>query len=60
MNRARRRRWSASSRSKPHLGAKPDVFGGTLNSDVVTFVKRDSVNVPTIFNDLGECRCRWR
>jgi len=34
-------------------GAKPDVFGGTLNSDVVTFVKRDSVNVPTIFNDLG-------
>jgi hypothetical protein len=34
-------------------GAKPDVFGGTLNSDVTTMVKRDSVDVPTIFNDLG-------
>ena len=34
-------------------GAKPDIFGGTPNSDVTTFVKRDSVNVPTIFNDGG-------
>jgi hypothetical protein len=34
-------------------GAKPDIFGGTLLSDVTTMVKRDSVNVPTIFNDGG-------
>ena len=34
-------------------GAKPDVFSGTLLSDVTTIVKRDSVNVPTIFNDGG-------
>jgi hypothetical protein len=30
-------------------GAKPEEFGGTLNSDVVTVVKSS----PTIFNDLG-------
>lgn len=34
-------------------GAKPDVFSGTLASDVITIVKRDNVNVSTIFNDGG-------
>jgi hypothetical protein len=34
-------------------GAAPDKFGGTLNSDVITVVKRNSVDVSTIFNDLG-------
>jgi hypothetical protein len=34
-------------------GAKPDIFGGTLNSDVTTIVKRNSVDVATIFNDGG-------
>ncbi len=38
-------------------GAKPDEFGATLNSDVVTLVKQtvsnQEVQVPTIYNDLG-------
>ena len=38
-------------------GAEPDEFGGTLNSDVITLVKRDvngqQVDVPTIFNDVA-------
>jgi len=34
-------------------GAKPDLFSGTLRSDVITVVKVDSVNTPTIFNDSG-------
>jgi hypothetical protein len=38
-------------------GAEPNEFGNTLNSDVVTKVKRDvngqQVDVPTVFNDLG-------
>lgn len=38
-------------------GAQPDEFTATLNSDVITMVKRDvngvQVDVPTIFNDLG-------
>jgi hypothetical protein len=39
-------------------GAEPEQFGGTLLSDVVTLVEREvngqQVDVPTIFNDLGE------
>jgi hypothetical protein len=38
-------------------GAVPGTFGGTLSSDVVTYVERDvngaTVRVPTVFNDLG-------
>lgn len=34
-------------------GAKPDEFSGTLRSDVITIVKRDSVNVATIFDDVA-------
>lgn len=34
-------------------GAEPDKFGGTLFSDVLTFVKIDSVKVPTVFADNG-------
>ena len=34
-------------------GAVPDKFGGTLGSDVITIVKKDSVDIPTRFNDLG-------
>jgi len=34
-------------------GAKPDSFSGTLNSDVVTIVKRNSVDVATIFDDFA-------
>ena len=43
-------------------GATPDEFMGTLNSDVITMVKRDvngvEVEVPTIFNDLGRVTMR--
>jgi hypothetical protein len=39
-------------------GADPEQLGGTLLSDVVTLVEREvngqQVDVPTIFNDLGE------
>ena len=39
-------------------GATPDEFGATLLSDVITNVKQtvggQEVDVPTIFNDLGE------
>ena len=35
-------------------GAKPDKFSGLLLSDVVTMVKVNSVNVPTVFNDTGQ------
>ena len=40
-------------------GAKPDTFGGSLASDVQTYVKRDIGNgqqafVPTVFEDLGQ------
>jgi hypothetical protein len=34
-------------------GAKPDELGGTLRSDVITMVKRNNVDVPTVFNDNG-------
>jgi hypothetical protein len=34
-------------------GAKPDDMGGTLRSDVITMVKRNNVDVPTVFNDNG-------
>lgn len=38
-------------------GATPGDWGGTLSSDVVTYVERDvngaTVRVPTVFNDLG-------
>ena len=38
-------------------GARPDEFGGTLHSDVVTNVQRtvdgQQVTIPTVFNDLG-------
>ena len=34
-------------------GAKPGEFSGTLRSDVVTMVKRNNVDVPTIFDDGG-------
>jgi len=34
-------------------GAAPDKFGGTLGSDVITIVKKNSVDIPTLFNDLG-------
>jgi len=38
-------------------GAEPGVFSGTLNSDVVTVVRRqvgeEQVDVPTVFNDSG-------
>lgn len=38
-------------------GAVPGEFGGTLSSDVVTYVERtvngNTVRVPTIFNDVG-------
>jgi hypothetical protein len=41
-------------------GAKPDTFGSTLLSDVVTYVKQTQngtqVQVPTIFNDLGRVK----
>jgi hypothetical protein len=33
-------------------GAKPDEFGGTLRSDVLTMIE----DVPTIFNDIGRVR----
>jgi hypothetical protein len=43
-------------------GAEPDAFGGTLRSDVVTYVDRtvngQQVQVPTVFNDLGRARLR--
>ena len=39
-------------------GVKPDTFGGTLASDVLTYVKKDvggtQVLVPTIFEDLAK------
>lgn len=39
-------------------GAEPEDFGGTLNSDVITNVTQtisgQTVEVPTIFNDLGQ------
>ena len=39
-------------------GAEPDDFGATLRSDVITKVKKtvdgQQVDVPTIFNDVGE------
>lgn len=34
-------------------GARPDVFGGTLLSDVITNVTVNNQQVPTIFNDSG-------
>jgi hypothetical protein len=34
-------------------GAKPDSFSGTLNSDVITVVKRNNVDVATIFDDFA-------
>jgi hypothetical protein len=38
-------------------GASPEEFGGTLNSDVITYVKKTingvEVQVPTVFNDIG-------
>ena len=38
-------------------GAVPGEFGGTLSSDVVTYVERDvngqTARVPTVFNDVG-------
>lgn len=44
-------------------GAKPDAFGGSLASDVLTYVKRDAgggtqVLVPTVFEDLGQVTFR--
>lgn len=44
-------------------GAKPDTFGGSLASDVLTYVKRDAgggtqVLVPTVFEDLGQVTFR--
>jgi hypothetical protein len=43
-------------------GNEPDNFGGTLLSDVVTIVQRQSggqtVDTPTIFNDLGRVTMR--
>ncbi|HEY7498778.1 MAG TPA: hypothetical protein VH740_09705 [Vicinamibacterales bacterium] len=33
-------------------GAEPNEFGGTLNSDVLTFVD----GVPSVFNDIGKVR----
>ena len=43
-------------------GAAPNSFGGTLASDVQTYVKRDvggtQVLVPTIFEDLGKVTLR--
>lgn len=43
-------------------GAKPDTFGGTLASDVQTYVKRDvggtQVLVPTVFEDLAQASFR--
>ena len=43
-------------------GATPDTIGGTLNSDVVTNVRRQvgavQVEVPTICNDFGLVRMR--
>lgn len=43
-------------------GARPDAFGGTLSSDVITNVRRtvngQQIEVPTIFNDLGRARFR--
>jgi hypothetical protein len=41
-------------------GVTPDAFGGTLNSDVITYVKKTingvDVLVPTIFNDVGSAQ----
>jgi hypothetical protein len=38
-------------------GAEPDEYGGTVNSDVITYVKKTiggvEVLVPTVFNDIG-------
>jgi len=38
-------------------GAQPGSFGGTLDSDVITYVKKTvggaTVQVPTVFNDIG-------
>jgi hypothetical protein len=34
-------------------GAQPDKFGGTLNSDVITVVKRNAVDTPTTFDDFA-------
>ena len=38
-------------------GATPEELGGTLNSDVITYVKKTvngvEMNIPTIFNDIG-------
>ena len=43
-------------------GAKPDTFGGTLASDVLTYVKKDiggtQVLVPTVFEDIGQATFR--
>lgn len=43
-------------------GAKPDTFGGSLASDVQTYVKRDvggtQVLVPTVFEDFAQATFR--
>ena len=43
-------------------GVKPDTFGGSLASDVLTYVKKDvggtQVLVPTIFEDIGQATFR--
>jgi hypothetical protein len=43
-------------------GAKPGEFGGTLASDVLTYVKKTvggvEVEVPTVFEDLGHVELR--
>lgn len=43
-------------------GARPDTFGGTLASDVQTYVNTTingtQVRVPTVFEDLGQVRLR--
>ncbi len=50
------------SRLEAAPGATPDLFGGTLNSDVITNVQRTvngvQVEVPTIFNDVGRVTMR--
>ena len=42
---------------RPRRASSPDELGGTLNSDVITYVKKTidgvEVRVPTIFNDVG-------
>jgi hypothetical protein len=39
-------------------GARPTVFGGSLGSDVLTYVKVDEVRVPTIFEDQARITLR--